>query len=187
MRDYSKRWGNLATSKWHSSKLISCSHWHFNREAKKTRFDEALWLNKMSEYWGNNVCRVFCVPSSNTDMGLMEATLLFPLWQCIYHCLHITWDLMSTASSCCPANPPQVREGSGTTSCSIVAFPMKADQNRNPIHSWKWMSTMWTTWEMRKWLWYSSYLNDKWCEPQKLCLVIFIGSMKWKITLLMRP
>lgn len=31
-----------------SSKFIPCSHWWLNREAKKTRFDEALWLNKMS-------------------------------------------------------------------------------------------------------------------------------------------
>lgn len=55
----SKKWGNkweIATEKGKkpsnqqitSSKFIPCSHWWFNREAEKTRFDEALWLNKTS-------------------------------------------------------------------------------------------------------------------------------------------
>lgn len=48
MRDSNRRGKKPSNQKITSSKFIPCSHWWLNREAKKTRFDEALWLNKMS-------------------------------------------------------------------------------------------------------------------------------------------
>jgi len=117
------------------SKFILCSHWRFNREAKKSRFDEALCLNKTSLRTEETTYTERSVFLHHQRHRINGCGSSFSCMTMYFSFFTLLWDWIRTAPSGCPANPSQVRGEFRlhfVFDCYIP--PIEADLNRKATH-----------------------------------------------------
>lgn len=128
------RGGNPSNQQITSSKFIPCSLQWLNKDAKKTRFDEACGLIKCLRRFRKQCVQSIWCSFVIQNMELMEATLLSHGWQGIYHFAYILRpnDYSSIPLLC---QHFQVREEFRhhfVFDCYIP--PVEVDQNRKTTH-----------------------------------------------------